>query len=509
MALLAPLAAQAPSPSPSAAAAATAPASQPTREPLPAGVDAQCLDTSISTATLSEILVERFGMSQPGQQIVGQLVQRKVVAELAAQAGIAPDDAAVDARIQQLDAAARSEGAKGGILEHLKRNRLEMPFFRAMLRLGLQQEALTRAALGLGPDAKLTGAQQDTWLEQTMKERGFEFSPRPWKDVVARSGGVLLTREELGLALRRELPISDIAEACFQAVLLVRLESRRAAGSDAQLERAIDQAVARRRGEIERNPKFKGISWEQYLQSQGFDEPAFHRDPAVRIEALSHVLVDAQLAAKFGGAAATSDASGASGASGASDDARAAHLRAAYEAEKSLFDDRFGEAVRARMIYLAGKSYFKLLRESDKETKDAALFDKAVESARSELQRLSGSIKSEDDFKRHASLVNDDAALRQLEGELGWVTHGDPRIANEIRTAVWQAAPELGAAAGRMIGPLVLPGGAALLWIGERRALPEWKDLSPRVHAELRRRLIDELVPKRSLRTFLDEAPAG
>jgi hypothetical protein len=491
----------APQAAPPAASTAGAEAeSKPARKPLPFGVDAQCLDTSLSTGELCRLLVERFGMSQPGQTILAQLVQRKVVAELAAAAGIAPTDAEVDARIQQLDAAARAEGAKGGILDHLKRNRLEMPFFRSMLRLGLQQEGLTRAALGLGPDAQVTGAQQDTWLEQTLKERGFELSPRPWKDIVARSGAAILTRDELGIALRRELPIGDVAEACFQAVLMLRLEARLAPGSEQQVERALDQAITRRRGDLARNPKFKDLTWEQYLQSQGFDEKAFRRDPAVRIETLSHALVDAQLAAT------KVDATNA-GAVNA--DPREAGLRAAYEAEKAFFDDRYGEAVRTRMIYLAGKSYFKLLRQSDKETPDQELFDKALASAREELQRVSSGIQTEEQFKSHASLVNDDDALRKLEGELGWVTRADPRIANEVRDAVWKNAPALGVAGGHMIGPLALPGGAALLWLGERRALPEWTELAQRVHAELRRRLIDELVPKRSLRTFLDEAPAG
>jgi hypothetical protein len=49
-----------------------------------------------------------------------------------------------------------------------------------------------------------------------------------------------------------------------------------------------------------------------------------------------------------------------------------------------------------------------------------------------------------------------------------------------------------------------MPGGAALLWIGAQRPTPEWPELKLRVHGELRRRLIEELVPKRSLRTFLD-----
>ncbi|TAJ23525.1 MAG: hypothetical protein EPO68_02865 [Planctomycetota bacterium] len=498
----APAAQSAPQPASQPASLAT---SRPARQPLPPGVDAQCLDTSISTVQLCELLVERFGMSQPGQGIISQLVQRKVVAELATAAGIEPTEAAVDERIQQLDAAARAEGAKGGILDHLKRNRLEMGFFRAMLRLGLQQEGLTRAALGLGPEAKLTGAQQDTWLEQTLKERGFELMPRPWKDIVAKSGGSILTRDELGMALRRELPIGDVAEACFQAALMVRLETRMAQGSEAQVERALDQAIARRRSELERNPKFSGISWAQYLQSQGFDEPSFRRDPAVRIEALSHALVDAQLAAQKPDASKTDAGKTAP----ANADAREANLRAAYEAEKQFFDDRFGEAVRTRMIYLAGKTYFKLLRESDKETKDKELFEKALVSARDELERVAKGIQSEEQFKTHASLVNDDEALRKLEGELGWVTRGDPRVASEVRDAVWKNAPALGATAGRMLGPLALPGGAALLWLGERRPLPEWTDLAQRVHAELRRRLIEELVPKRSLRTFLDEAPAG
>lgn len=455
--------------------------------PLPPGIDAQSLDTSISTGELRGLLIERFGLSQPGRTILEQLVQRKVVAELAAKAGYEPTAADVEQRIAELDAAARAEGASGGIADHLRRNRLELDFFRSMLRLGLQQEALTRAALGLPADAQLSSAQQDTWLEQQMQKRGIEVLPRPWKDLVATSGAALISRDEYGDALRRELPIGDVAEACFQAILQLRLETRLDAAARARVEPEIDRALARRRTELERNPKYKGLTWDQYLQSQGFDEASFRRDPAVRIEALSHALTDAKLAAAAGG------------------DAEAG-LRAAYEQEREAFEERFGAAIRARMIYLAGKSYFKLLRAQDKETPDKQLFERAIVDAVADLRRIAGSIKSEDDFKKHAGLVNEEEGLKRVEGELGWIARGDPRVATEVRTAIWAnaPAPSEDTTAGKLVGPLELPGGAALLWIGAPRPTPEWPELKLRVHGELRRRLIEELVPKRSLRTFLD-----
>lgn len=460
---------------------ASRPASTESRPaPLEPGIAARCLDTQLSFEALDKMLLARFGAAGEGKAILEQMLQRGVVAALAAQQGIDPSAQDVEAKYQELDAAARSAGVKGGIQEHLQKNRLEPAFFRAMLRLGLQQEALTRRALGLAADVKVTGAQQDQWLEQAMKERGVQLAPPPWTDEVAHSGDVRIAPAEYASALRRELPVGDVREACYQLVLQQRLEARLDERTRAALPEALESSVARRRTEVERNPATQGVSWQQFLQAQGFDEGRFRMDPAVQIEALTRVLVDA------------------------ANDEQA--LRAAYEREKEVYEGRYGEAVRTHLMFLSAKTFDKLIAAENKELTPAQRLPRALEQCEQELKRLCTGIASLDDFKKKASLVNEDEELKKSSGDMGYVTRLDPRLKAEMREAIFANAEALGAPAtpGRMIGPLRLPGGAAMLWLQERRASPGWDEMRARVHSELRRRLVNEVLPKADFRSFLD-----
>ena len=52
---------------------------------------------------------------------------------------------------------------------------------------------------------------------------------------------------------------------------------------------------------------------------------------------------------------------------------------------------------------------------------------------------------------------------------------------------------------GRMLGPVRLDSGCALLWASARRPSPSWEEMSERVHEELRRRLLESEMPRESV----------
>ena len=56
---------------------------------------------------------------------------------------------------------------------------------------------------------------------------------------------------------------------------------------------------------------------------------------------------------------------------------------------------------------------------------------------------------------------------------------------------------------GRVIGPIRLDSGCALLWVSEVRSSPTWEEMAENVHEELRRRFVDELMPRSSVEVLL------
>ena len=76
-----------------------------------------------------------------------------------------------------------------------------------------------------------------------------------------------------------------------------------------------------------------------------------------------------------------------------------------------------------------------------------------------------------------------------------------------MRDAVWQAvdaAAEGAALEGSLIGPVRIQGGVLLGSLGAFRPAPTWEEMAAHVHRELRRRLIEDLLPRGSAALWLD-----
>jgi len=64
------------------------------------------------------------------------------------------------------------------------------------------------------------------------------------------------------------------------------------------------------------------------------------------------------------------------------------------------------------------------------------------------------------------------------------------------------ALPE--AQAGGLVGPLRLANGSCLLWVGRRRPKPSWDVMSAYVRAELRRRFVEDVLPRAAVVTVFE-----
>ena len=63
-------------------------------------------------------------------------------------------------------------------------------------------------------------------------------------------------------------------------------------------------------------------------------------------------------------------------------------------------------------------------------------------------------------------------------------------LAENEAEALYHAAVECGS-----LGPIRLDTGVALLWISAERESPSWEVMSEHVHAELRRRFVERVLP--------------
>ena len=90
-----------------------------------------------------------------------------------------------------------------------------------------------------------------------------------------------------------------------------------------------------------------------------------------------------------------------------------------------------------------------------------------------------------------------DGAIIRLKGVAHPWSAQPPRVPAGLREALFQVLDQ-GAtipSKGLLIGPVALDSGVALLWASARRPSPSWEEMSERVHEELRRRFLEELMP--------------
>jgi hypothetical protein len=442
-------------------------------------VAARAGETRVLWKDLDPVIRSRRVLSKDGRESLKHLAQSMVLERLARERGIEIPDAVVDQRWKELDGQVRASGDREGISGLMKKARLSPEEFRRFLRLSFVQETLTRRALGLEDGAEVKGDQQELWMEEAMRDRQYQELPPPWTDgIVARCSDFTIQIADLVRTLRRRLPQADLHEDCYQLLLLQRIRAKMPDLAPQRLEKAIDEEIARRRDDAAADPRNKGIAWERLLGVQGYVLDTIREDPAIRIAALARLWVDRS-----------------SGPEG---------LKRAYEAERAHFDGQYGAAIETSMVYLRGAQF-----KND-------LNPRSFQEAEGELASLAKNLHSFEDFQRLARERSEDAGTRAAGGTLGFVSAASDRVPAEIRDAVAKAllpsaSGPAGAGAGRdpaqsLVGPIRLPTGAALLWLGERRATPTWDTMAVQVHRELRKRFLDETLPRTSMVTAF-EAP--
>ena len=413
-------------------------------------------DTELSFDELDELLIWRYAMAEQGRSALRELIELRTLGALARERGIEVSPAQLQRKWDELERELRAGGAADSLDDYLIENRVDKATFRDYLSLAIVHERLTREALHLAEDAPVTGEQQSMWLEGVINERGYTEEAVPFAaGVVAQTGDVTITRDELEAQIRQTLSDDVLSEACFQLLLQKRVLKRMPDLSTEAIEGAVDAEIARRRAEAESNPEYKGISYEQLLSAQGLSLEAVRRDPAIRVAALSTFWLHRTHSPQ--------------------------DLRDAYEADRAFYEGLFGEGVEVQALVLKAARFKNELNPRTFEEADA------------ELIELRERITTSEDFTRLAQKHSEDMVTRETGGRLGVVTRAAPRVPSPIRDAVFARLDTVREdVQGQLVGPVRIQGASALLCLGRRRRAPAWEEMREFVKRELRRRFLDE-----------------
>jgi hypothetical protein len=227
-----------------------------------ADIAAHGLDTTLTWAELDELILARRAMSKDGREALRHLAQTKLLEVLGKQNGLTLSDAAVAAQLDEIKRQIVASGEKGGFEGFLKSKRVTLVDFMRLLRLGSVQETLTRRALGLKDDERVTGEQQQMWMDDALQKRNYqEFNP-PWKDgIVAQCADVVIMQDEFFDYLHLRLPEEALKEDCWQLLAAKRMRARMPDLAPEKLAKAVEDELQRRRDETKLDPRVPFPPW--------------------------------------------------------------------------------------------------------------------------------------------------------------------------------------------------------------------------------------------------------
>lgn len=443
-----------------------------------APIAARGAGVEITFTELDRVLIEKHAMSPAGRDALEHLLHVKVLDQLAKESRLEISERDIQRKAKELEAEIIQSGDAKSLADFLDQNKTPEWMFKESLRVGLLHEELARRALRIKPGRTILGALQEQWLNDQLEDRGVETPSPPWADgIVARSGNVRVRQAEYLRHLQVLLPHDDLRAACRHLILEKAMRRRLTDVAPEAIEREIQKELMRREARVKTNPKFQGLTYQQIMGSRGLIEGSITRDPELVATALTHIWVDRN-----------------HGEEG---------LRDAYAADRAAFDAQYGEAFEVYGLFLNAAELPNKLNP------------RTFEQAKAEIDRIRRDIESEHltaehrlkAFQAKIEAHSQDAASRNQNGLIGWVTREDERVPDDLRQSIYRQFGRGAAereANDRLIGPLRLPTGYALVWVGARRDALEWEQMQDFVHLELRRRFTASVLPEGALLTYID-----
>lgn len=203
-----------------------------------------------------------------GTQAVEVLVDAALTRKAALAKGLMPTDAEVRQFWAELQSQLRAAGQKPEEVAAV-RNTSEADWL-AYIAVQMAQERLVRAELGLPADEKVSGDMLRLWQQEVRGKAKVVTDPDLLPlGVAAEIDGQTVPMIELGLLLLRTSDDNERDRFIHQVVYLQSIEALAKEHGIEATAKDLDLAVAQRAADAARDPRFRGLSLEQLLKSQG------------------------------------------------------------------------------------------------------------------------------------------------------------------------------------------------------------------------------------------------
>lgn len=224
-----------------------------------------------AAVTRTDVAVEmafHLRRQELGLQAVEVLVDAALTRKAALAKGLMPTDAEVRQFWAELQSQLRAAGQKPEEIAAV-RNTSEADWL-AYLAVQMAQERLVRAELGLPADEKVSGDMLRLWQQEVRGKAKVVTDPDLLPlGVAAEIDGQTVPMIELGLLLLRTSDDNERDRFIHQVVYLQSIEALAKQHGIEATAKDLDLAVAQRAADAARDPRFRGLSLEQLLKSQG------------------------------------------------------------------------------------------------------------------------------------------------------------------------------------------------------------------------------------------------
>lgn len=220
-----------------------------------------------------------------GTDAAGMLVDTLLTRREAERLGVMPTEAEARAFWSKLQDQLRAAGHRPEEFAAV-RNSDERQWL-ADLAVQLAQKRLVRRELSLRSDDEVTGDMLQLWLVEARKRTPVVTDPdRLPAGVAVRVGDSEVPLLELGLLLLRTSEDHERDKMVRQIVYLESLEALAARETVTVTPEDLDAAIARRRQDAQRDPRYRGVSFENLLQAEGLTVPALRELRVFRAQVL-------------------------------------------------------------------------------------------------------------------------------------------------------------------------------------------------------------------------------
>ncbi|HEU4417737.1 MAG TPA: peptidylprolyl isomerase [Planctomycetota bacterium] len=248
------------------------------------------LDGRPATVTRNDVAIEMaFHLRrQPrGQQVCETMVDTTLARQAAKKQNLMPTEAEVRAFWDELQRQLRAAGQKPEDFAGVRNTSMAQLY--EDLAVQIAQERLVRAELGMRPDERVSGDMQKLWLQEQRKKHKVVTDPDQLPPgSAARIDADDLPIADLGSLLLRTSEDHERDHFVRRTVYLQCIEALARKEGVQLSDMDLDEAVKRRRDDAARDPRYRGIPFEQMLKAQGLTIASLRELRTFR----AHVLLD-------------------------------------------------------------------------------------------------------------------------------------------------------------------------------------------------------------------------